>query len=112
MPTDGAIELAHRSRRSFARAATLLRDQDRAVAGEGAARWQELQRLRRADAAQRPNCIVLDHFVVVEERGGKIYGYEFKWSVRKKVKPPRDWTSYQNSEFKVITPDNYLDFIT
>ena len=48
----------------------------------------------------------------VEERGGKIYGYEFKWSVRKKVKPPRDWTSYQNSEFKVITPDNYLDFIT
>lgn len=48
----------------------------------------------------------------VEERGGKIYGFEFKWSMRKKIKPPKDWLRYSNSEFKVITPDNYLDFIT
>lgn len=48
----------------------------------------------------------------VEERDGKIYGFEFKWSVSKKVKSPKDWLKYENSEFKVITPDNYLDFIT
>lgn len=48
----------------------------------------------------------------VEERGGKIHGFEFKWSAKKKVKIPKDWANYKNSEFKVITPDNYLDFIT
>lgn len=48
----------------------------------------------------------------VEERGGKIHGFEFKWSAKKKVKIPKDWANYKNSEFKVITPNNYLDFIT
>lgn len=49
---------------------------------------------------------------LVEERGGKLYGYEFKWSNRKKIKPPKDWlNTYDNAKFKVITPENYLEFI-
>lgn len=49
---------------------------------------------------------------LVEEREGKLYGYEIKWSA-KKVKPPQDWLrSYENASYKVITKDNYLDFIT
>lgn len=48
----------------------------------------------------------------VEERGGKLYGYEFKWSTRKNPKEPGGWrNNYPNSEFKVINPDNYKEWI-
>jgi uncharacterized protein len=47
----------------------------------------------------------------VEERDGKLYGYEFKWKGQSKA--PKDWLStYKNAEFEVITKENYLDFIT
>lgn len=46
----------------------------------------------------------------IEERDGKLYGYEIKWS--KEAKPPKDWqVSYPGSEFRVISSDNYLEFI-
>ncbi|MFN8487255.1 MAG: ATP-binding protein [Caldilineaceae bacterium] len=49
---------------------------------------------------------------LVEEREGKLFGYEFKWSTKKSVSPPASWlTTYPNAEFTVITPDNYLDFV-
>lgn len=48
----------------------------------------------------------------VEERDGKLFGYEFKWG-DKKTKPPKDWVeTYKNSEYAVINKENYLDFIT
>ncbi len=48
----------------------------------------------------------------VEERGGKLYGYEFKWNSTKKVKAPGAWKKqYENGEFNVIHPDNYLDWV-
>ncbi len=48
----------------------------------------------------------------VEEREGKLFGYEFKWSSTKKVPLPEEWLStYDNAVFEVITPDNYLDFV-
>ena len=51
---------------------------------------------------------------LIEERGGKLFPYELKWSKKHKALPPKDWlTSYPQAEkFSVITPDNYLDFIT
>lgn len=49
---------------------------------------------------------------LVEEREGKLFGYEFKWSSKKTVKAPKDWkTTYPNAEFSVVSPDNYLDFV-
>lgn len=49
----------------------------------------------------------------VEEREGKLFGYEIKWSDKKKVKPPKDWIeTYKNAEFEVINQENYLEFIT
>jgi hypothetical protein len=49
---------------------------------------------------------------LVEEREGKLFGYECKWGTRKAVAPPRRWLSgYPNAEFAVITPNNYLDFV-
>ena len=48
---------------------------------------------------------------LVEERGGKLYGYEMKWK-KTKIKIPVDWEKhYPNADFKVINHENYLDFI-
>lgn len=49
---------------------------------------------------------------LIEERDGKLFGYECKWSVKKETKAPRLWQStYPNAEFQVINPDTYLDFV-
>jgi predicted AAA+ superfamily ATPase len=49
---------------------------------------------------------------LVEEREGKLFGYECKWSAQKSVIPPKSWlTGYPNAEFVVITPENYLEFV-
>lgn len=49
---------------------------------------------------------------LIEEREGKLFGYEFKWKNRK-VKTPKEWLdTYKNSEYKVISGENYLPFIT
>lgn len=49
---------------------------------------------------------------LVEERDGKLYGYEFKWSERK-MKVPKLWLeTYQNAEFLHVTRGNFLDFVT
>ncbi len=48
----------------------------------------------------------------VEDRGGQLYGYEFKWSSRKKVKAPGGWrNAYPDAEFKVVHPDNYAEWL-
>lgn len=47
----------------------------------------------------------------IEEREGKLFGYEFKWS-KDKVKQPELWLeSYPQATFEVINKENYLDFI-
>jgi len=47
----------------------------------------------------------------VEEREGKLFAYEFKWK-DKAANVPKEWpAAYPNSEFKVITPENYLGFL-
>lgn len=48
---------------------------------------------------------------LIEERDGKLYGYEFKWK-DKITKPPKEFLqTYKEAEFSVINPDNYLDLI-
>jgi uncharacterized protein len=49
---------------------------------------------------------------LVEDRDGKLYGYECKWSATKKEAPPRSWkAAYPEADFSVINPRNYLDFV-
>ncbi|KKU79984.1 MAG: hypothetical protein UY05_C0017G0002 [Candidatus Peregrinibacteria bacterium GW2011_GWA2_47_7] len=49
---------------------------------------------------------------LIEEREGRLFGYEFKWNEAIKVHPPADWQSaYPDAEYHVITKDNYLEFI-
>lgn len=47
----------------------------------------------------------------IEEEAGKLRGYEITWAKRKR-KPPTEWLeSYGNAEYKVVTRNNYLNFI-
>lgn len=49
---------------------------------------------------------------LVEERDGKLFAFEFKWST-KKTKAPLDFlNNYSNSVYQEINQENYLSFIT
>lgn len=52
---------------------------------------------------------------LIEERDGKLFAYEYKWSIKhKNLKPPKKWIeAYPDYvSFEVVTPENYLDFVT
>ena len=49
---------------------------------------------------------------LVEEREGRLFGYEFKWSLKKAISAPRSWAeAYPEAAFGVIHPKNYQDFV-
>jgi uncharacterized protein len=49
----------------------------------------------------------------IEDRDGKLYAFEFKWNTSKKVTPSTTFTNaYPQSEFMMVTPENYLSFIS
>lgn len=48
----------------------------------------------------------------IEETGGHLYAYEFKWNSKAKAKLPKAFAeAYPNHSFQAITPENYLEFI-
>ncbi len=47
----------------------------------------------------------------VEENSGNIYGYEFKWNNRKKVKLPKTFIETYNAKSKVIDRKNFREFV-
>ena len=48
---------------------------------------------------------------LVEEREGKLYGYEFKWKPREYARVLTKWKEYKGSSYKVITPNELDGFI-
>ena len=49
---------------------------------------------------------------LVEDRDGKLHGYEMKWSASKTQNAPQQWAeAYSNSSYEIITPDTYQKFI-
>ncbi len=49
----------------------------------------------------------------VEEKDGQLFAYEIKWRTNKTPLAPSAWVkAYPKASFQVITPDNYMDFIT
>ena len=49
---------------------------------------------------------------LIEEYEGSLHGYEFKWSPRENILPPRTWgNAYPGASFTVIHPGNYQEFI-
>ena len=48
---------------------------------------------------------------LIEQRDGKLYGYEIKWGGRKK-RPPKKWLEhYENSSYDIINKENFLKFV-
>lgn len=48
----------------------------------------------------------------VEERGGKLLGFEFKWGVKSQPKAPKAWMeTYENASFVGVNKENFLDFV-
>lgn len=48
---------------------------------------------------------------LIEDRSGKLFGYEFKWKEKKWSKKPLKWLEYKNSSYNVITKNNLEKFI-
>lgn len=49
---------------------------------------------------------------LVEERAGKLYGYEMKWGDRdERVRVPPAWAAYPESTYTVVTKRTFDDFI-
>lgn len=49
----------------------------------------------------------------IEDKDGEINGFEFKWSSTKKHKITKTFlNAYPNSPVKIITPENYFEFLT
>ncbi|MCH8557892.1 MAG: ATP-binding protein [Balneolia bacterium] len=49
---------------------------------------------------------------LIEETGGQLNGYEFKWGSGKKAKAPKDWTeTYDNATWELITRENFAEFV-
>jgi hypothetical protein len=50
---------------------------------------------------------------IIEDREGKLFGYEVTWSTKDKKRPPKEWTAtYRNATYAVVTRENYVDFVT
>lgn len=48
----------------------------------------------------------------IEERKGKLFGYEFKW-IKKNTKAPKLWLdTYPEASWEVVDTKNYMEFIT
>lgn len=47
----------------------------------------------------------------VEERDGKIFGFEFKWKGKEKYKLPKPFTERYSAEGQIIDTKNYRDFV-
>ena len=49
---------------------------------------------------------------LIEDRGGRLHAYEFKWSSNKKVAAPRAFIdAYPGSEFRLITPADFTEIL-
>lgn len=50
---------------------------------------------------------------LVEDWGGRLRGFEMKWSPHRTVRAPGAWrNAYPDADFEVVHQQNYLDFIT
>jgi len=47
----------------------------------------------------------------IEEEGGKLKGYEFKWNPKKNARVPAEFVSTYGAEYSVINTENYRQFL-
>jgi predicted AAA+ superfamily ATPase len=50
---------------------------------------------------------------LIEEESGKLSAFEFKWNPKKNAKAPAGWTkNYPDAIFQIVSPSNFLEFIS
>lgn len=49
---------------------------------------------------------------LIENVNGKIYGFEFKWKSKTKIKTPVSFIESYQTDFKVITNENFREFLS
>lgn len=82
--------------------------------------WENFMIIERLKTRSYKNIPANDHFWrtwdqeeidFVEEREGKLFGYEFKWG-KQKTKEPKSWRkTYPGASYEIITPKNYLEIL-
>lgn len=89
----------------------------RSDAGELFENWFIMEKIKAASIFERPANFYFwrtydqQEIDLIEERAGKLYGYEIKWN-KTKVKKPSDWlNTYKNSQYEIINNKNYQKFI-
>ena len=90
----------------------------RSDAGDLFENWFVMEKIKAASIFDKPANFYFwrtydqQEIDLIEERGGKLAGYEIKWKSAK-IKPPSDWLkTYKEAVFEVINKDNYQKFIT
>lgn len=86
-------------------------------AGELFENWFIIEKIKAASNFSRPANFYFwrtydqQEIDLIEERKGKLTGYECKLS-GKKIKPPKDWLkSYENAGFKAVNINNFFEYL-
>ncbi|HCP08467.1 MAG TPA: AAA family ATPase [Candidatus Moranbacteria bacterium] len=89
----------------------------RADTGELFENWFIMEKIKAASIFGKPANFYFwrtydqQEIDLIEERGGKLFGYEVKWK-KKPVKAPNEWLkTYKNSSFEIVNNENYSGFI-
>lgn len=85
--------------------------------GELFENWIVLEKMKVANIFEKPANFYFwrtydqQEIDLIEERDGKLLGYEIKWK-NKAVKSPKEWLNeYDNSSFEVINKENFVSFL-
>jgi uncharacterized protein len=90
----------------------------RSDAGDLFENWFIMEKIKAANIFERPANFYFwrtydqQEIDLIEERSGKLYGYEVKWK-KKNARKPKEWLeAYENSSFEVVNKENYSKFIS
>jgi uncharacterized protein len=89
----------------------------RSDTGELFENWFIMEKIKSADIFDRSANFYFwrtydqQEIDLIEERAGKLYGYEIKWSKAKSKKPSEWLDAYANSQFDIVNNENYQNFI-
>lgn len=89
----------------------------RADFGELLENWFVIEKIKVASINEKPANFYFwrtydqQEIDLIEERAGKLLGYEVKWK-NKSVKKPKEWLdTYKNSSFEIVNSENYMKFL-
>jgi len=89
----------------------------RSDVGELFENWFIMEKIKAASIFERPANFYFwrtydqQEIDLIEERAGRLYGYEVKWR-KTRHKNPSDWLqAYDNSQYEIVNNENYQNFI-